>query len=340
MHKKIYSMLLAICLCFCMMPTGNAEGGEVKLTVSDAFGVVGNEINVQVSIENSAQVSAGSFNIIYDSSCLELKTCVKGNIFGNISPNINPNYDKGKIRISWFASTTIDEGEIFNITFEALKPGNSQVMLENVKLGTIYADNLTYSTVAGDVTVNDNSLAVLNEIAVISTDNTCFKRHGEEYEYSIENIDFQNKVLYASSYDNLGRLTNVTISEKEHTFSDADINSYMRFFAWDNKMLPLRKAVSINSNGVVCGLIEGKGNIVDASVTNSSSQSEIVTLRVVQYDASGLKIKTVEEKNTIQAGKTDTFSLNFDLEKDSSYVEVFVLNQGMEPMEEVLIFEL
>ncbi len=322
-----------------MTPVANAAVGDVKLAVSDAFGSVGSTVDVRVKIENAAQVYAASFNIVYDTSCLKVEDCVKGDVLGNIAPGINTGYADGKIRVSWFAATGIDDGDIINITFKALKTGKSRVALENIKLSNINLSQLAYSSAAGNVSISGGTSAALNEISVISADNACFKKRGTAYEYSIENMDFEKKVLYSANYDSDGKLKNAAVFEKERTFLSSDIGGCMKFFAWNNKMLPLRKAVSINSNGAVRGLLTSKGNTFKASVTNAAANNETVTLCVVQYDVSGLKIKSAEEQNIVTAGKTNILSMDFEVKNTDGYVEVFVLNQDSNTIGEVLKFE-
>lgn len=322
-----------------MTPAANATVGDVKLAVTDAAGVVGNTIDVRVKIENASQVYGASFNIVYDKSYLEVEDCVKGDAFGNITPTINTNHDDGKnIRVAWFAATGLGDGDLINITFKTLKTGNSQVAIENVKLSNINISELACSTTAGNVGISGGASAVLNEISVISADNACLKKCGTAYEYSIENMECENKVLYTASYDSDGKLKNSTVLKKERTFSGNAAG--MKFFAWDSKMLPLRKAVSIDSTGVVYGLIASKGNTFEASVTNSSAQSETVTLCAVQYNSSGLKIKSAEEQNIVAAGTTDTFGMEFDVKNTEGYIEVFVLNQSGVTMGAVLKLEM
>ena len=342
MHKKLHLIFIMVCLCFAMFFTVSADNiNTVSLIAEDASGVVGSEVIVRILAENCNTLSAGSFNICFDETSLELVDCKKGDVFGNMSPNINKKYAVGKVRVSWMATTSIDEGVLFEITFKAVKSCETAVRLENVKLGNIYADTLSYSVSAATVSVISNEPTVdLGNIYVTSADKAVLRIYNGEYEYSIEELTYSTKKIYMAEYDSERRLSLFTALQKEKTaVAVNDIDIYRRFFVWNDKMSPLRKDVEIHADGTVKGLITEGSNSISAEILNTSSNTKDVAVRVIVYSDDGSVLDTAEEISSFESGKSDTLNVNFNIPDGCSYVKVSVLEDNILPLCESFVLD-
>jgi len=160
------------------------------------------------------------------------------------------------------------------------------------------------------------------------------KFSGDECEYAAFGAD----KLYIADYDESGRTGNVSeASGNTALFSKNNILSDTKFFAWDNGMKPIRKAVSVSKSGIVSGFVNDGTNVACAEAVNKSAESEDFTLYVAQYNQKGTLIKLDSETQTVNAGKTEILNVEFTPLASCVSFRIYMCDGEMEQLGEEII---
>lgn len=126
--KKILALVFLL-----FFITNPALGLKVK--VQDASGSVGESIRVPILVEDAKNLGSMDVVITYDLAILKVKSVGKGELNkGLISSNTKEVEGKGIISIAIADSRGINgSGEIAVITFEGLKEGSSEIVIQGVR---------------------------------------------------------------------------------------------------------------------------------------------------------------------------------------------------------------
>lgn len=95
--KRIISIFLILCLTICLYPVA-VYAAEPQINVSDGMTFPGEQIVLEISIENNPGISAMYLDVTYDAP-LELKKVTDTGLFGN--PLFSENIDAYPYRLSW-----------------------------------------------------------------------------------------------------------------------------------------------------------------------------------------------------------------------------------------------
>lgn len=334
MNHKIYILFLIICLSLNFVCPAYAASEPVVVEIIDASGCVGEVFDVSVRISNSNRACSGSFNICFDNTALEIVDCVKGSVLGNISPiNINKSGTPGKVQINWMSTTPIDSGEIFILTFKGLKAGNTTVYAESLKFGDINVNRLSAQSVDGNVTVSesDGELEVISISAstdegakIVSSQSGLF--------YDASALKTEDGKVFVASYDGENKLLEVYYpGSYAFDFQLPGGAEYAKIFCW-NTFRPLSKAISIDNENVIGGILEDGTNSVTIKIDNASADDYKINVYAAEYDINGTLINTHITPLDVMAHTLTETEVEFDVSGGCDTVRIFVWKEEVTPL--------
>ena len=107
-------------------------------TVSSGHLAVGETVTLAVRLDTLETVyTSGSMNLTYDPTLLRLESASVGAMLSSCLTTINPAYSDGKARLNFLSQVGIKgSGEICHLTFTALREGECEVGIDNLRLYT------------------------------------------------------------------------------------------------------------------------------------------------------------------------------------------------------------
>ncbi len=156
--KKTLSVFLAALLLVSVLCVGiQADGGTMRLSVSSASGVRGDEVTVSVSITSNPGIAVLNFDISYDTNVLELPNGSKSGTCTGLS---GASFETGRFAdYAWVdAANSTYTGTILTLTFkikDTAALGASTISLGSRTLAGNYDEEpVTCSVSTGTITVN------------------------------------------------------------------------------------------------------------------------------------------------------------------------------------------
>ena len=140
MSNRIISVLLAVMMLLPILPSSliaMAAAGTPTLRVSSVLGRVGDTVTVSVTISENSYVCGGNFNLVYDSTKLQVISATCGDVVSGMTPIANPQYDSNKVRFTFAGITPVTEfGILLTVTVKILAGASREaaVSLEKVNL--------------------------------------------------------------------------------------------------------------------------------------------------------------------------------------------------------------
>lgn len=146
MRKRILSVVLAATvvftgLSFCM--DRNVYAATPKITVSEAQAQPGDSVDLMINISDNPGITSIDFNIIYDSSQLELTGKVNGKLLGGTMNS--QNYSKIPYYCGWINSlqrtNCTEDGPIITLTFKVKNTATNGKHAVSFTTGTVTGYN-------------------------------------------------------------------------------------------------------------------------------------------------------------------------------------------------------
>ena len=179
-----------------------ANTETVNLSVSSAIGNIGDEITININLNNTAKFASTNLILNYNSKDLEYVSYTKGKVLESGAMNIvKNNSEKGKIAIGYVADpssndTTIQSGSVLKIVFK-LKSNlkqDTELKLECTSLkdkdGTDIASSITNGKIERATSKNDN-------IEKEKTDNKDKSEKGPEVITKLPDAGLEEKKILA-----------------------------------------------------------------------------------------------------------------------------------------------
>jgi len=132
---------------------------ETIITASSSEGDAGENVTVQVSVQNPNGMAGGSFNVFYDSQIVTPGEIKAGEVLKNVSFIANPDYAKNgmtAVRIVWAGSRGINQdGILCTIVFHLNKNGSSELMVKDLSIKNGELKALDANTIDGNIKVGN-----------------------------------------------------------------------------------------------------------------------------------------------------------------------------------------
>lgn len=149
MHKRIFALLLSLCLLLSAVPVyaGAATG---QLVSANAVTVTaGNTATVTLKAENFAAIAALDVYVFYDASALSVSSTTNGTLLSSAQSSVNT-AEAGKITLSLMSLTGISgTGNLLTIRFATTASTDPGTYPITVAIGRAYDSNLQVAEVAG-----------------------------------------------------------------------------------------------------------------------------------------------------------------------------------------------
>lgn len=165
--KKFMAMVSAICLCavaFLSTPAlvSAVDNSDPAFVVEEVSGYAGDEVTVNINVNNNPGICSAGVTVSYDGTALELKSVENGTVLEGIVP-VNVANNPCKILWNTLADSTAN-GVLATLTFtikENADLGKSAITLtyDPDEVYNIDMTNVTFTVQNGAVTVNCNHTA-------------------------------------------------------------------------------------------------------------------------------------------------------------------------------------
>lgn len=203
LNKKLFTILLAIFLCF----STNVVFGSSSATFSEKTEYMSDTILVALYAGEKSNISGLSISVQYDASEIEVSEASVGKTFAGGMSRINPN-ESGKVLFS-FVSTNpvIEDGEVFYIKCKSLTTDNETIKLEcnitecidtncdniNTQLNSVEILNPRYSANENKIeTISEEASAIIADSGKDSYSNASINEKGELVLEPVENLEESN----------------------------------------------------------------------------------------------------------------------------------------------------
>ena len=134
MKKRCFSLLLAIFLCVCAMPTAAAASAEISVTPSVQTVKEGDTFTVTAAISGNSGFSAVQFTLMFDESKVECVSASTGALLKGMLAATNPSAEDGAIVAAASTSEVTGDGVLATFTFRALSEVGSAFQLADIIL--------------------------------------------------------------------------------------------------------------------------------------------------------------------------------------------------------------
>ena len=134
MKKRCFSLLLAILLCICVVPTAAAASAEISVTPSVETVKEGDTFTVTAEISGNSGFSAVQFTLMFDESKVECVSASTGTLLKGMLSATNPSAKDGAIVAAASSSEVNGDGVLATFTFRALSDVGSAFQLADIVL--------------------------------------------------------------------------------------------------------------------------------------------------------------------------------------------------------------
>ena len=134
MKKRCFSLLLAIFLCICVVPTAAAASAEISVTPSVETVKEGDTFTVTAEISGNSGFSAVQFTLMFDESKVECVSASTGTLLKGMLAATNPDAKDGAIVAAASTGEVTGDGVLATFTFRALSEVGSAFQLADIVL--------------------------------------------------------------------------------------------------------------------------------------------------------------------------------------------------------------
>ena len=145
MKKRCLSLLSAMILCICMMPTALAAGTEITVVQPSRTAEVGDTMTVTGEIKGNPGVAAVQFALTYDDSVLKCTGVSTGPVLDRALSATNPNAPDGAIVAAASASELTKDGVLATFTFRVVGEGQPDFGLADYVLSDASGEAVAFT---------------------------------------------------------------------------------------------------------------------------------------------------------------------------------------------------
>ncbi|NLY43286.1 MAG: hypothetical protein GX066_04815 [Clostridiaceae bacterium] len=157
-HALCTTILIIMVITF-SLGTAFAQENHVVMKVNGATVKAGDTVKVDVILSENSNVCAGTFNITYDNTKLELISCDAGSIIENATPLVNQNYRPDTVRMGFMTLDPIKSGGVLcSISFIAIgNEGTADIQVKEVDFVDFDAKNIPVTVENGAVKIDKST---------------------------------------------------------------------------------------------------------------------------------------------------------------------------------------
>gem|GEM_PF-3771955 len=164
-NKKTYRILSAfmvmVLVTIAMVPTALATAASVGLTVETVTGAPNNTVQVDITAAGDAEIGDGEFEIVYDSTKLEILSVEAGSALTSANPTINKSYLENTIKVAFATADTITgTGNFLKVSFKIKNTITSNttagISIKNIKMHDGEYSLIGSSCIDGTVNINND----------------------------------------------------------------------------------------------------------------------------------------------------------------------------------------
>lgn len=148
--KKLFCFFAAAMFCCASI---SAVGTKVTVETEPYIKSV-DAYTLDITVENGAEICAGSLLLAYDSAAWKLESLTAGDLLAGQLTVINPAFAEGQAKVSWAGTTPLAaDGTLLQLTLSPVNdvPANGTVELLQARLSTDMGISIPVETASGGV---------------------------------------------------------------------------------------------------------------------------------------------------------------------------------------------
>ncbi len=166
MKKNVSAMLLASCLFITIagssFSTTAFAASTATASIQGQTGAPGDTVTAALNLTAGENIDNGQFDLVYDSSKLEIVSADCGDLIASTTHSINPNYSQNTIRGAFATGNPINpNGCLMSVKFKIkadAPEGVVDLTLQNVQIGNDAGEHLTVTCNNGSIQIKNRSV--------------------------------------------------------------------------------------------------------------------------------------------------------------------------------------